>query len=265
MIDRPQILTLTQWMHGAAWRLQLQHALDHHALVWVTRGQARATADGIRRGVGAHNALAIPSRTLFSFEMGVQCFGLVCLIPPGGPTLMPDRAQHLRIREVNAQMELTALLDSMQRESNQPREFSDEALEAHAQLMTVWLRRAMIAHESPTRPNAAQRLVTAYSAMVACDYATPKLMADYARDLGVTPTHLTRSCRQCSGLTAAEMLTQCSLHAARVMLENGDDSIRHVAVQLGFRSAAYFSRFILHHTGHTPSALRKAAKSKKAA
>ena len=95
--------------------------------------------------------------------------------------------------------------------------------------------------------------------MVARDFATPKLMADYARELGVTPTHLTRSCRQCSGLTAADFLTQRSLHGARDMLESGHDSIRHVAVQLGFRSAAYFSRFILHHTGQTPSALRKGA------
>ncbi|QIE44359.1 helix-turn-helix transcriptional regulator [Pseudohalocynthiibacter aestuariivivens] len=265
MSSTPQILSLAQWMHGAPWRLALQHALQRHALVWVTRGQARVTVDGIRRGVGVHNALAIPAGTLFSLELGPQCFGLVCLIPPGGPTLMPDRPQHLRIREVHTQMELTALLDAMQRESNHPRDFSDEALGAHAQLMTVWLRRAMIAHEAPDRPNAAHRLVAAYAAMVARDYQSPMLMADYARDLGVTPTHLTRSCRQCCGLTAAEILTQRSLHAARVMLEDGGDSIRHVAVQLGFRSAAYFSRFILHHTGQTPSALRKSAATKKAA
>ncbi len=264
MFDVAQILTLAQWMHGASWRLELQHSLDRHALVWITRGQARATVDGVRRGVGVHNALAIPAETLFSLEMGAQCFGLVCLIPPGGPTLMPDRPQHLRIREVHAQMELTALLDAMQRESHQSGEFSDEALGAHAQLMTVWLRRAMIAQETPTRPNAAQRLVTAYASMVARDYQTPRLMAGYARELGVTPTHLTRSCRECSGITAADMLTQRCLYAARVMLEDGDDAIRHVAVQLGFRSAAYFSRFILHHTGQTPSALRKMAKMKKA-
>ena len=101
--------------------------------------------------------------------------------------------------------------------------------------------------------------------MVARDFHTSMLMADYARDLGVTPTHLTRSCRQCSGVTAADFLTQRSLHAAREMLEDGSDSIRHVAVQLGFNSAAYFSRFILHHTGQTPSALRKRAHKGKVA
>lgn len=259
----PEILTLAQWMHGGPWRLQLLHSLKTHALIWVTRGQARVTVDGVRRGVGVHNALAIPADTLFSLELGPQCFGLVCLIPPGGPALMPDRPHHLRVREVHAQMELTALLDSMQRETNQPRPFGDEVLNAYASLVTVWLRRAMIVHEAPSRPTASQRLVNAFAALVAQDFRTPKLMADYARELGVTPTHLTRCCRQCSGLTAADFLTQTSLHAARVMLEEGSDSIRHVAVQLGFRSAAYFSRFILHHTGQTPSALRKAAQGAK--
>ena len=228
-----------------------------HALIWITRGQARATVEGLRRGIGVHNVMAIPANTMFSFEPGPQCFGLVCLIPQYGPVLMPDRPQHLRIREVHAQMELTALLDAMQRESNQARPFNDEALNAHAILMTVWVRRAMIDHEIEKKPTAAQRLVMAYSAMIEQDYRSGKPMADYARDLGVTPTHLTRTCKQCSGMTAADLLTQRSLHAARDMLETSGDSIRHVAVQLGFTSAAYFSRFILHHTGHSPSKLRK--------
>ncbi|RKF15455.1 AraC family transcriptional regulator [Roseovarius spongiae] len=256
-------MTLAQWSRGAAWRLGLLHSIGAHALVWVTRGQARATVDGIRRGVGVHNALAIPAGTLFSLDLGAQSFGLVCLIPPGGPALMPDETHHLRVREVHAQLELTALMDAMQRESTERRDFSDEALGAHAALMTVWLRRAMILHETPATATAGQRLVSAYAAMVARDFHTPMLMADYARDLGVTPTHLTRSCRQCSGLTAADFLTQRSLHAAREMIEDGGDSIRHVAVQLGFNSAAYFSRFILHHTGETPSTLRKQAQKLK--
>lgn len=261
MTEAAQIMTLAQWAGGASWRLELHHSCPAHALVWVTRGQARATIEGIRRGVGVHNALAIPAGTLMSIQPGAQCFGLVCLIPPQGPALMPDSPQHLRIREVQPQAELTALLDAMQREVNSPRPFADEALAAHAALLTVWLRRAMIAHEMPPPPTAAQRLVMAFAALVEQDYRSGKPMADYARDLGVTPTHLTRCCRRCSGLTAADILTERTLHAAREMLAGSGDSIRHVAVQLGFRSAAYFSRFILHHTGATPSELRRRARA----
>lgn len=259
MTSGAEILTLAQWARAAPWRLELPHSNAAHALIWVTRGQARATVDGLRRGVGVHNALAVPADTLFSLDMGSACYGLVCLIRPGGPALMPDRPQHLRIRDVQAQTELTGLLDAMQREAREDRPFQDEALGAQAALITVWLRRAMITHELDARPSAAERLVTAYAALIEQNYRSGRPMAEYARDLGVTPTHLTRSCKACSGRTAADLLTGRTLHAAREMLEDGTDAVRMIAAQLGFRSAAYFSRFILHHTGHSPSTLRKRA------
>jgi len=263
MSEKLRILTLAQWSRGADWRVELPHSSPCHALVWITRGQGRFTVEGLRRGLGVHNALAIPAGTLFSLDTGSQNFGLVCLIPPGGPVLMPDTPQHLRVREVHAQAELTAMLDAMQREQALARPFNDEALQAHATLMTVWLRRAMIDHGVATQhKTAAERLIMAYCALVERDYASGKPMAEYARALGVTPTHLTRSCRQCAGLTAAELLTQRTLHAALCLIEDGEDPIRHVAAQLGFASAAYFSRFVLHHTGQSPSALRKRARTR---
>ncbi len=261
MITAPQIMTIAQWAHGAPWRLTLPHSQPHHALIWITRGQARATVGGLRRGVGAHNALAVPTGTLFSLDIGPGCYGQVCLIPPGGPALMPDEPEHLRIREVQAQSELTSLLDSMMRENSQQRPFADEAAQALAIMVTVWLRRALIGQEPGPRPTAAQRLVVAYAALVEQNHATGQPMASYARDLGVTPTHLGRSCKACCGLTAADLLVQRILHAAREQLEDGADAIRHVAAQLGFGSAAYFSRFIQAHTGLSPSALRRKAQA----
>lgn len=256
--NHPEIRTITQWGGGAPWALELQHSCDQHALIWQTRGQSRCIIDGVRRGVGVHNALAIPAGTMFSLELNKQNFGMVCLIPAGGPLLMPDTPVLLRIRDVQNQAELTGILESMQREQNTGRPFMDEALSAQGALLTVWLRRAIIAREEPDRKTtAAQRLAQAYAALIERDFRTGRTMADYARKLGVTPTHLTRICRQCSGLTAADLLTQRSLHAARMMLERGDRPITQIAAELGFNSAAYFSRFIQHHTGHSPSSLRK--------
>jgi len=257
MSDAPQLMTLAQWARGAPWRLNLPHSQPRHALIWVTRGQARATVGGLRRGIGAHNALALPAGTLFSLDIGPACYGQVCLIAPGGPALMPDQPEHLRIREVQQQAELTSLLDAMTREASQGRPFADEAAQAQAILITVWLRRALIEQEIPPRPTAAQRLIMAYASLVEQNHRAGQPMASYARDLGVTPTHLTRSCKICCGLTAADLLVQRTLHAAREMLEDGDDAIRHVAAQLGFSSAAYFSRFIAQHTRVSPSELRK--------
>lgn len=258
-----EIKTVAQWARGTDWRLALQHSGDDHALVWITRGQGLAVIDGVRRGVGVHNALSIPAGTMFSLDLGKTGFGLVCLVPAGGPVLMPDTAQHLRIRDVASQNDLTAIFEAMQREQSTHRDFMDEALNAQAQLLTVWLRRAMIAHGPQERPTASTRLMQAYASLIARDFTSGRAMAVYARALGVTPTHLTRVCKQASGLTAADLLTERSLHAARDMLEVGDLPVGQVAASLGFGSAAYFSRFILQHTGQTPSALRAGASTRK--
>mgnify|MGYP000047051284 CR=1 FL=1 len=54
-----------------------------------------------------------------------------------------------------------------------------------------------------------------------------------------------------AGLTAADLITQRVLYAARDMLESGDLPIRLIADMLGFSSAAYFTRFIQNQTKST--------------
>jgi AraC family transcriptional activator of pobA len=252
-----QTLTLSQWAKGSSWRAELQHSEKAHALVHVTRGQGLCTVLGKRRGIGANNVIFIPAGTMFSIELGRAGFGQVCLIPPNGPVMMPDEPLHLRLRDVSAQAELTAIFDVLYREQSATRLYRDEAMMAHANLLSVWLRRTLISEdEAQPKTPAAERLINAYAAVIERDFKTRKPMADYARTLGVTPTHLARCCRQVSGQTAADMITGRNLHAALEMLEETRDPIGQIANLLGFNSAAYFSRFILHHTGENPSALR---------
>ena len=259
MTKHVKIMSIAQWSGAGTWRAELPHSHEHHALIWITRGQGRCMVEGVMRGLSVHTALCVPARTLFSLDMGKQGFGTVCTIPARSAVLMPDQPVLLRIRDVLAQAELTTILETMQREQSNARPFADEAMMAHAALLTVWLRRAIIDQpEDPPAHTAAQRLVMAYAALVERDYTTGKPMSDYARILGVTPTHLTRACRASAGMTASEMLTRRTAHAARDLLETTDHPANRVAAMLGFRSAAYFSRFVLQHTGKSPTALRKA-------
>ncbi|MEP4988530.1 MAG: AraC family transcriptional regulator, partial [Paracoccaceae bacterium] len=110
----------------------------------------------------------------------------------------------------------------------------------------------------PGRPNAATRLSRAFCRRISTDFRSGAPMADYAQSLGVTPTHLTRVCRASTGRTAADLLTERVLYDARHLLSTEQAQIQDVARFLGFGSAAYFTRFIQHHTGCSPSALRKA-------
>lgn len=253
-----QISTLANLVHGATWRLELLHDLPFDLLIWVTRGQGRALLQGHRRGISTHNLLWIPAGTMFSLDLGKQSNVLALSLPIGNGLGFPPDHSLLRVRDVQAQSEVTGRLESMARELQLARPFAEEAARAHAALLSVWFRRHLLDAPSEPRPTAALRLVRAFCAQVSRNHGSGKSMAAYAQDLGVTPTHLSRVCKQVSDLTAADIITQRTLHAARDKVEASTLPFQVIAAELGFGSAAYFTRFVQNHTGQSPTALRRA-------
>ncbi|MDO6732216.1 AraC family transcriptional regulator [Marinovum sp. 2_MG-2023] len=262
-----RVSTLAQLTQQGAWQIALPHARDEHMFIWITRGQGRATIRGLRRGIGANNVIYLPPGAQFSLEIGNQCFGQALILRDGDHRLLPNTVQHLRMRDVAAQGELSAIVEMIQRELQHPQPLQAEALLAKFNLAAVWLRRQMLVmlddtdRVSPaltTRETAGQRLSRRFADQVEEQYRAGHSMADFAEMLDVSPTHLTRVLRENAGMTAADLLTARVLHAARTLLAQPDPPVQNVAKHLGFGSAAYFTRFIQNHTGKTPSSLRRA-------
>ena len=253
--------TLAQLTRGGEWQLDLMHDRSVHLFIWITRGQGLALLDGAKRGVGTHNALFIPAGTTMALELGRQSSGQAVVIPDATELRFPGLAHHLRIRDVSAQSEINMILEGIQREQTNGRPLMSEAIEAQTSLLSIWLRRQLgLDEHMPSRPNAATRLCREFCRRVSAEFRSGAPMAEYAQALGVTPTHLTRVCRASTGKTAADLLTQRILYDARHLLSSENAQIQDVARYLGFGSAAYFTRFMHHHTGQSPSALRKAAR-----
>lgn len=253
-----RLLSLGQLMQAGAWQLNLAHDRSEHLLIWITRGQGVCLLDGTRRGIGTHNALFIPARQLMAIDPGRQGFGQALVIPADSALILPQMVQHLRIRDVAAQKDLSMVLESLGREQNQQAPLCQSAVDAYSELAIIWLRRQIGVSDVPEpRETAAHRLVRAYCARLVTQFASGASMADHATALGVTPTHLTRVCRAETGLTAATLLTQRVLHAAQHLLISTQAPFQDIARHLGFGSAAYFTRFIQAHTGQSPTLLRR--------
>ena len=251
------IQTLTQLSAQQDWRLSLAHDRPQHLLIWITRGQGRLLLDGQRRGVGAHNAIFVPAGHLFALELGRQGMGQAVAIRADSPQQLLPRPRHLRVRDVQSQSELTALIDAAQREAQATRPLAEDAVSGYVTLMSVWLRRQAAQEDAATeRRTAAERLCARYCARISGGYSTGASMAAHAAALSVTPTHLTRACKAATGRTAADLLTERVLYAARDRLARTKAPAQDIARDLGFGSAAYFTRFIRQHTGQPPSALR---------
>lgn len=253
-----RIQTIAQLGRGASWRLNMLHDRPQHLLLWVTKGQGLATVRGRRRGVGVHNALFLPANTLFSLDLGAQGFGQALTFPASTPIPLPRGPMHLRVRDVSAQSELTGLIEAMQREVSAARPHMGEALDAYGALVGVWLRRHAVGDGSGLPDEkASDRLVGRFADMVAQEFRSGRPMADYATALDVTPTHLSRVCRERLGRTASDILTERVVYEARLLLTGTELPIQDIARHLGFSSPAYFTRFVQHHTGAPPSALRR--------
>lgn len=246
--------------------MYLAHDRPDSLLIWTTRGQGRLLLEGRRRGVGTHNAILVPAGHLFSLDLGRQGVAQVVRVSQSMDLPFPKTPAHLRIREVGAMSELTVLIEAATREQQAARPLVRQALSAHGTLIAVWLQRQMAMEEHvPARANAAARLAAAYCRRVSANFQEPMTMADHAEALQVTPTHLTRACKASTGKTAAELLTERVLYEARTLLTETNVPAQDIARHLGFGSAAYFTRFILHHTQATPTALRRSAAQREAA
>lgn len=254
-----RMMPIQRLAHGGKWRVEAMRSYSTPVLLWFTRGQGRITAGGVTRGYGPHNLILLPPGTMHGFELNTHVQGTAVFLPRGGDLNLPDRIVHLRIREAIAQGEMTTHLDNIQRELDRDRPARGRAIRHHVGLLSVWLERQMLADQSgDARPAAAVRLARAFSEKLERGYRTGRSVADYAAELGVTPTHLTRVCRETCGRTALDLLHERQFFEARRLLAETKAPVQDIAQALGFTSAAYFARSFHKRCGKTPTAFRRA-------
>jgi AraC family transcriptional regulator, transcriptional activator of pobA len=258
-LSQVRLVAIPRLAAGGRWRVEAMRSISEPLLLWFTKGQGRITVAGSTRGYTPHNAIFVPPGVMHGFEVGPQVFGTAVFFGRDFDVTLPSQALHLRIREAQSQVEINLILESIQRELDSTSPGHDRAARHHLGLLGVWLERqaARAAPEAP-RPDAAKRLVADYAALLERDFRTGQGVAAYAEALGVTPTHLTRCCRQACGHPASVLLHDRVLFEARKLLAETELPVGKIAGSLGFASPAYFTRAFQHHTGKTPSAFRRA-------
>jgi AraC-like DNA-binding protein len=105
---------------------------------------------------------------------------------------------------------------------------------------------------------AATRLVRAAREAVLADDPQAATLVGLARQLGVSPYHLSRvfSAHMGTGLTRYRNRIRVSRALHR--LHHGEDDLARLAIELGFADQAHLTRTITTHVGQPPAALRRA-------
>jgi AraC family transcriptional activator of pobA len=81
-------------------------------------------------------------------------------------------------------------------------------------------------------------------------------VSDYADELSITPTHLSRLTRLATGQSASQLILDRILREARRNLVYTSLPISTIAYALGFNDPAYFSRLFSGATGLSPRGFR---------
>jgi len=230
-------------------------------LMLITKGQGRITIAGTTFGYGPNNLIYIPAHVMYGYEAGPTVFGALLTVPQAMASEWPDEFVHLRLRDVQSQKEAVGTFEAIERELNNTDHTHSRAAHYHLGLLSIFFERQM-QHAAPAANNdratgSSARLVAAFTDLIERDYRSDKSIADYARALGVTPTHLTRCCNQTCGKSALAILRDRVTYEACVMLRETRMPIAHIADELGFTSAAYFTRSFQSKMGQTPSRFRK--------
>lgn len=244
------------------WRHTLPHALPSPGLVWFTRGHARMIVDGRAIGISPNVCVVLPANTGFAIEPGAQMQASLVQLPISPLLPMPEGLHLLRIHDIATQGEVSGLIERIASGLEHGGPGADRAALARAMLLTAVLER-LTRTATPLAPaTAPQRLAARFTQEVEQCYATGATLADIGDMLDVTPTHLTRTLKATCGMTAAHYLGARLMHAARSELLDTPHSAADIARDLGFSSAAYFSRAFLHHAGETPGKFRARHRAK---
>lgn len=245
------------------------HVLEFHDILLVTRGRGRFFVDG-----SAHRVA--PGQVIFSRPGEVRRFevpGLdgACLFfteeflaaffrdarlleqfayfRSGRPS--PALALSARERRVFLQRFATMQAEIAERQSGAP-----DALRAVLYEVLVLLGRwyATRHPDSALPPRAG--LVHRFEILLERDFAHRHGVAHYARELGVSPGHLSAVCRQDAGRGAlARVQARVLLEAKRLLLQ-GEQTVAEIAFRLGFVDPAYFARFFRRSAGAAPGEWR---------
>jgi AraC family transcriptional activator of pobA len=113
-----------------------------------------------------------------------------------------------------------------------------------------------LAGESAASGAADSELVRRFEALLEEHHLKRWSVADYAKVLSVTPTHLNRVTRAATGDTASHLILNRLIREARRNLVYTNLPVSTIAYALGFDDPAYFSRVYAAATGLSPRAFR---------
>lgn len=110
---------------------------------------------------------------------------------------------------------------------------------------------------NPSRQSRSNTLFTRFIRLVEAHCKAERRVGWYARQLGITPKHLSESIKTASARTPNEWIDNYVLMELRLMLKNTDKSVKEIAEALNFPNQSFLGKFFKERMGMSPTQYRR--------
>lgn len=234
------------------------HRHEHlFQLLHLTDGRAQVTLDGVVTTVRPGGVVVVPALIVHGYEFTEDVEGIVVTllerdvraadVPLASPIVL-----HSETRGV------TDAVGRLIAEADDPGPRHDLAMRAHITLLLLALERAR--NPVGLKGNAAdpaRRHAEAFHDLVEQWFRRTRSVSDYAKAIGISPTHLHRVCRDQLGTTALAVIERRVALEARRQLLFSTLSVKQIGAGLGYDDPAYFTRVFTRIEGMSPDHFRR--------
>ena len=238
-----------------------------HQFQLLTEGTLDGTIDGQALRARAPAMLLLAPGSMHGFSYSKDAAGHQVTVPSATLARLLDdlaiaddwlaRSFALADLDGAAATRLASLFEQMAQEFHARESGRVHALLALMTLLAVHVGRLRREQYLPAgRSGPRDALVQRYLLLVDGHYREQWPLQAYTDALGVTPDHLSRTCRSIHGQSALQLLHARVLLEARRLLAYTPMPVTDIAQRLGYADSAYFSRFFRRGVGHTPSEYR---------
>jgi AraC family transcriptional activator of pobA len=253
------------------WKIETHRHVLLSQLVLVSGGPAAVFLDERRYAFAGRAAIIIPAGAIHSFQFSPDTQGCVLtlnfedLLSVAGPAhQIPIQSLFSLARAIDLDSEpdlfdrVSQLLLALELEFKQP--------DSLVMPVCTWLAccaLSVLSHEMTddrsveVRGTAGADHLRRFRALIEEQFSQHWPTQRFAQELGLSETSLNRLCRRLVGTTAFDLIQQRVALEARRKLMYSTNSICTVALELGFKDAAYFCRFFRRHSGVSPNDFRR--------